>query len=58
MMTLGRHLHWDGICNPVWTFLFTGERPGPWALVGGAVILAVTAWRTVQPVLVARRART
>jgi len=47
----------EPVLNPVWTFLFTGERPGPWALVGGAVILAATAWRTVQPVLVARRAR-
>lgn len=37
----------EPVLNPVWTFLLTGERPGPWALVGGAVILAATAWRTV-----------
>jgi len=47
----------EPVLNPVWTFLFAGERPGPWAIVGGAVILAATAWRTVQPVLVARRAQ-
>jgi DME family drug/metabolite transporter len=47
----------EPVLNPVWTYLFAGERPGPWAIVGGAVILAATAWRTVQPVLVARRAR-
>jgi drug/metabolite transporter (DMT)-like permease len=37
----------EPVLNPVWTFLFTGERPGPWALVGGGVILLATAWRTV-----------
>jgi drug/metabolite transporter (DMT)-like permease len=47
----------EPVLNPVWTFLLAGERPGPWALVGGAIILLATAWRTVQPVLVARAAR-
>jgi drug/metabolite transporter (DMT)-like permease len=47
----------EPVLNPVWTYLFAGERPGPWAIVGGGVILAATAWRTVQPVLEARRAR-
>jgi drug/metabolite transporter, DME family len=47
----------EPVLNPVWTFLFTGERPGPWALAGGAIILAATAWRTLQPALVARPAR-
>ncbi len=37
----------EPVLNPVWTFLFTGERPGPWALVGGAIILLATAWRTL-----------
>jgi len=36
----------EPVLNPVWTFLFTGERPGPWALTGGAIILLATAWRT------------
>ncbi|HYO55570.1 DMT family transporter [Archangium sp.] len=37
----------EPVLNPVWTFLFAGERPGPWALVGGAIILLATAWRTL-----------
>jgi drug/metabolite transporter (DMT)-like permease len=35
--------------NPVWAYAVHGERPGPWALAGGAVILAATAvhsWRS------------
>jgi drug/metabolite transporter (DMT)-like permease len=44
----------EPVLNPVWTFLIAGERPGPWAIVGGGVILAATAWRTLAPVLAAR----
>jgi drug/metabolite transporter (DMT)-like permease len=46
----------EPVLNPVWTFLLAGERPGPWAMAGGAIILLATAWRTIQPALVARRA--
>jgi len=28
--------------NPVWAFLVHGERPGAWAIAGGALILAAT----------------
>ncbi len=35
----------EPVLNPIWTFLFAGERPGPWALAGGAIVLAATAWR-------------
>ncbi|HTN52443.1 MAG TPA: DMT family transporter, partial [Anaeromyxobacter sp.] len=45
----------EPVLNPVWTFLLAGERPGPWALAGGAVVLAATAWRTLAPVLMAGR---
>jgi len=45
----------EPVLNPIWTFLATGERPGPWALAGGAVVLAATVWRTVAPALAARR---
>jgi DME family drug/metabolite transporter len=41
----------EPVLNPIWTFLLAGERPGPWAMVGGAVVLAATAWRTVVPLL-------
>jgi DME family drug/metabolite transporter len=43
----------EPVLNPVWTFILAGERPGPWAMVGGGIILLATAWRTV---LGARRA--
>ncbi len=36
----------EPVLNPVWTFLATGERPGPWAVAGGALVLCATAWRT------------
>lgn len=39
----------EPILNPLWTWLAVGERPGPWALGGGAIVLAATAWRTVAP---------
>ena len=29
----------EPVLNPVWVFLFAGESPGPWAILGGAVIL-------------------
>lgn len=35
----------EPILNPVWVFLFDGEAPGVFALVGGAVVvLTVTIW--------------
>ena len=37
----------EPVLSPIWTFAFTGERPGPWALAGGAVILAATLWRVM-----------
>lgn len=46
----------EPVLNPIWTFLLAGERPGPWAIAGGAIVLAATAWRTLQPALAARRA--
>lgn len=30
----------EPLLNPVWVALFYGERPGPWALVGGTVVIA------------------
>ncbi|WP_343252921.1 DMT family transporter [Ligaoa zhengdingensis] len=35
----------EPLLNPVWVFLFDGEAPGPFALVGGVVVIcAITAW--------------
>lgn len=45
----------EPVLNPIWTWLVVRERPGPWALAGGAVVLAATAWRTVVPALGAAR---
>jgi len=37
----------EPVANPVWVFLFLGERPGPYAAAGGAIVLAAVAWRTL-----------
>jgi drug/metabolite transporter (DMT)-like permease len=29
----------EPVLNPVWVFLVLGERPSPWALLGGAIII-------------------
>jgi drug/metabolite transporter, DME family len=44
----------EPVLNPIWTFLVMGERPGPWAVVGGAVVLGATVWRTLAPTLTPR----
>jgi drug/metabolite transporter (DMT)-like permease len=33
----------EPVLNPVWAWLFQGERPGPWPVLGGAIILGSTA---------------
>ncbi len=35
----------EPVLNPVWAWLVHGERPGTWALCGGAIILLVTGAR-------------
>jgi DME family drug/metabolite transporter len=30
----------EPVLNPIWVFLFIGERPSKWAIVGGAIIIA------------------
>jgi drug/metabolite transporter (DMT)-like permease len=39
----------EPIFNPVWVLLGTGERPGPWAIAGGVVVVAAVALRTGVP---------
>jgi drug/metabolite transporter (DMT)-like permease len=39
----------EPIFNPVWVLLGTGERPGPWAIAGGGVVIAAVALRTAVP---------
>ena len=38
----------EPVCNPLWVLLGTGERPGPWSVVGGAVVLGAVALRTLK----------
>jgi drug/metabolite transporter, DME family len=35
----------EPVLSPVWAWLFHGESPGSWTLLGGALILSTTAWR-------------
>jgi DME family drug/metabolite transporter len=36
----------EPVLNPIWAWLLHGERPGPWSLAGGALILVTTGVRT------------
>jgi drug/metabolite transporter (DMT)-like permease len=47
----------EPLLNPVWVLLLLGERPGIWALVGGAlVVLAITGRGLIVTASTARRA--
>jgi drug/metabolite transporter (DMT)-like permease len=37
----------EPLSNPLWVYVFIGERPSPWAVLGGAVIIAAVALHTV-----------
>lgn len=37
----------EPLLNPVWVFLFVGERPSNWALLGGAIIIATVVSHTI-----------
>ncbi|HZT58049.1 MAG TPA: EamA family transporter [Pyrinomonadaceae bacterium] len=45
----------EPMLNPVWVFLFLGERPSEWAVLGGCIIIAAVFAHTVA---LARRAKT
>ncbi len=30
----------EPVFNPIWVFLVVGETPGPWALLGGMIVLS------------------
>jgi drug/metabolite transporter (DMT)-like permease len=38
----------EPVLNPGWAWIFQGERPGVWALLGGGVILGATTIRAVR----------
>jgi drug/metabolite transporter, DME family len=37
----------EPVLNPLWVFIFLGERPSRWALIGGAMIIAAVASHTI-----------
>jgi drug/metabolite transporter (DMT)-like permease len=37
----------EPVLNPIWAWILHGERPGPWALAGGAVLIAAMLIKTV-----------
>ncbi|HEX8368060.1 MAG TPA: DMT family transporter [Pyrinomonadaceae bacterium] len=37
----------EPLLNPVWVFLFVGERPSRWAIIGGAIIIAAVVAHTI-----------
>ena len=43
----------EPMLNPIWVFLFLGERPSQWAIAGGVIIIAAV---FVHTVMLARRA--
>jgi drug/metabolite transporter (DMT)-like permease len=43
----------EPVLNPVWVFLFIGERPSGWAMTGGAIIIA----SVIIHLLIATRAK-
>ena len=38
----------EPLLNPVWVFLFVGERPSQWALLGGAIIVTAIVVHTLR----------
>ena len=39
----------EPVLNPVWVLIGLGERPGTWAIAGGAVVIAAVVVRTFVP---------
>lgn len=37
----------EPVCNPIWVAVGYGELPGPWAMVGGAVVVAAVVSRAL-----------
>jgi drug/metabolite transporter (DMT)-like permease len=39
----------EPVLNPLWVLIGFGERPGRWALAGGAIVIAAVVVRTLAP---------
>lgn len=38
----------EPLLNPVWVFIFVGERPSQWAILGGAIIITAIGLHTIR----------
>ena len=38
----------EPLLNPIWVFLFVGERPAMWAIFGGVIILSAVIFHTLK----------
>ncbi|MCA1623874.1 MAG: DMT family transporter [Acidobacteria bacterium] len=38
----------EPLLNPVWVFLFVGETPSVWAIIGGAIIIVAVVFHTIK----------
>jgi drug/metabolite transporter (DMT)-like permease len=47
----------EPVLNPAWTWLIRGEQPGVWTIAGGAIIIAVTAIKSVYEAYETRATR-
>src|SRR6267143_5836291 len=45
----------EPVLNPIWVYLVLGERPGSWALVGGAIIVIAVVCHTLMEAKHGRR---
>lgn len=45
----------EPVLNPLWVLLIMGERPGPWALTGGLIVLVAVTTRNVLPLLASNK---
>ena len=41
----------EPLLNPVWVYLFVGEKPSNWAILGGAIIICAIGWHTIRQYL-------
>jgi DME family drug/metabolite transporter len=48
----------EPVLNPIWVFIFLGERPSGWALIGGSIIIAAVASHTIWGARKAKLKRT
>ncbi len=45
----------EPVLNPIWVFLFLGEQPSGWAIIGGGIIIASVLWHMLLSAKVKRK---